>query len=401
MTAPFDINLRHLRAVSAIVARGSIRAAAEAIGLSQPAVTQGLAKLERRVGVTLFERGADGMTATPAGRLLSQRVDVAMTALSSAVQKGVGGRRSARIDHLVTATQLRALLALADTGSFVGAAAAVGLSQPALHGAVRDLEQIVGIALLERRGRGVAFTQAGWRVTRGARLAHAEIAAGLADITPDDRDARLHVGAMPLCRARLLPDALSRLLTAAPRVHIDVAEGSWRELIEPLRDGSLDLLIGALRDPCPPDLSQVPLFVDRLVVIGRAGHPLSSSPATPPAEALARFSWIVGRRGSPLRDHWEQLFAGHPLPHAPVECGSVLTTRGILQRSNCLTLLSPEQVRGDIANGTLAIIGQPLVGHARTIGITTRLGWQPTQVQTAFLGHLADCARQATLWEIQ
>ena len=53
---PFELNLRHLRAVSAIVARGSMSAAAEAVSLSQPALTQGIAKLEQQLEVLLFER---------------------------------------------------------------------------------------------------------------------------------------------------------------------------------------------------------------------------------------------------------------------------------------------------------------------------------------------------------
>ena len=64
---PFDLNLRHLRALPAIMRHGSINAAAEEVSLSQPALTQGLAKLERQLGTTLFVRRFDGMAATDAG----------------------------------------------------------------------------------------------------------------------------------------------------------------------------------------------------------------------------------------------------------------------------------------------------------------------------------------------
>ena len=53
MLQPFDLNLRHLRALSAIVAQGSMSAAAETVSLSQPALTQGLRKLEQQLGVAL------------------------------------------------------------------------------------------------------------------------------------------------------------------------------------------------------------------------------------------------------------------------------------------------------------------------------------------------------------
>jgi LysR family transcriptional regulator, regulator for genes of the gallate degradation pathway len=390
---PFSLNLRHLRALSAIATGGSVRAAADAIGLSQPALTQGLAKLERQIGATLFERRPDGMVPTAAGRVLGERGRAAVARLATALREaGTGGTRGfARAEWLATATQLRAFLALADAGSFVGAAGATGLSQPALHRAVRDLEQVTGLALVERRGRGVAFTAAGRRLARGARLTRSEIAAGLAEIAPDEGGSELLVGAMPLCRAVLLPTAITAFLADAPRTRIDVAEGSWRELVEPLRDGALDLLIGALRDPCPPDLAQELLFVDRLVVVGRAGHPLADDPA-PARAALAGYPWIVGRAESPLRAHWEALFAGDARPSAPVECGSVMTTRGLLLRSDCLTLLSPEQVGMEIANGTLVTIGPPLVGHERPIGLTTRADWRPATLHRTFVGHLRAAA---------
>ena len=81
---PFDINLRHLRALAAIVARGSMSAAAEVVSLSQPALTQGLAKIERQIGAALFDRRADGMTPTEAGLALAARAEATFARLSGA-----------------------------------------------------------------------------------------------------------------------------------------------------------------------------------------------------------------------------------------------------------------------------------------------------------------------------
>ncbi|RYY37700.1 MAG: LysR family transcriptional regulator, partial [Sphingomonadales bacterium] len=120
---PFDLNLRHLRAIHEIAARGSMSAAAEAVSLSQPALTQGIAKLERQLGVTLFERRADGMTPTAAGAIFADRAAAAMRHLAAASPRR-NGRGFARPEQLMTATQLGAFLALADAGSFVGAAQA-------------------------------------------------------------------------------------------------------------------------------------------------------------------------------------------------------------------------------------------------------------------------------------
>lgn len=381
--APYDLNLRHLRALSAIVAHGSMSAAAQAVNLSQPALTQGLAKLERQLGTALFDRRSDGVTPTEAGLLMAARATAAVEHLIAATKGGLR-RGFARPEHLMTASQLHALLALADAGSFVGAATATALSQPALHRAVRDLEQMCGHALAERRGRGVVLTAAGRRLARGVRLAAGEIAAGIDELGDEQDSGRIAIGAMPLPRALLLPQAIAAFVGGTPRAVVDVAEGSWRELVDPLRDGVIDLMVGALRVETPAGLEQRALFDDALVVIARAGHPLAAVP-DPGLDDLARFGWIVGQVDTPLRAHWDALFAGRTPPPAPIECGSVMVIRGVLRDSDLLTLLSPDQVALEIRSGLLTIVGRPLPHCTRTIGITTRTGWRPTAAQRRFV----------------
>ncbi len=399
MTRPFDLNLRHLRALSAIAAQGSMNAAAHAVNLSQPALTQGLAKLERQLGVALFERRPDGVSPTEAGTLMAERAAAAFAHLTAASQRR-GGRGFSKPEQLMTASQLHAFLALADAGSFVAAAAATKLSQPALHRAARDLEQICGVALAERRGRGVILTAAGRRLARGIRLAAREIGAGIAELAGKEESGTIAIGAMPLCRALILPHAVAAFVDGTPRAIVDIAEGSWRELVEPLRDGVIDLMIGALRDETPHGLDQRPLFTDRLVVIGRAGHPLAGL-ADPTLDELARHGWIVGQAETPLRAHWEALFADRSPPEAPIECGSVMVIRGVLQGSDLLTLLSPDQVALEIRSGILATIGKPLAQGVRTIGITTRTGWRPTAAQRRFVALVEQAVIDTRIRETQ
>src|SRR3954465_5847640 len=94
---PFDLNLRHLRAISAVVVHGTLSGAAQAVSLSQPALTQGLTKLERQLGTQLFERRADGVTPTQAGLRMAERSNAAFAHLSSATRgAGRGARGFAR-----------------------------------------------------------------------------------------------------------------------------------------------------------------------------------------------------------------------------------------------------------------------------------------------------------------
>lgn len=397
MPRPFDLNLRHLRALRHVIAQRSMARAAAAAGLSQSALTQGIGKMERTLGVALFDRRPDGVTPTPAGTALSDRATRALNFLAVAVaragSKGAGG--FALPDRLMTATQLDAFLHFADAQSFTGAAAASRLSQPAIHRAVRELEQICAVRLAERRGRGMALTTAGHALARGVRLAAGEVAAGIAEAIGDQGSGgRITIGAMPLSRALLLPRALSLLLAETPDAVVEVVEGSWRELVDPLLDGVVDLLVGALRHEAPTGAEQVPLFADRLAVFGRRGHPLADE--QPDFATLAGQRWIVGAAGTPLRAHWEALFAGLPLPLVPVECGSVMVIRGLLAQSDLLTLLSPDQVALEVEAGMLVTIGPALPHTLREIGVTTRCGWRPTRAQRRLIeliGQAADETR--------
>jgi LysR family transcriptional regulator of gallate degradation len=381
---PDRLNLRHLDVFAAIVRLGSVSAAAAAANLTQPAVTQGLARLEHQLGVALFDRHPGGMTATAAARGFAPRVEAALVQVAS--------RR-------VTMAQLTAFVAVARSGSYVGASAATGLAQPSLHRAVRDLSLALGRALVDRRGRGLVLTAVGQRTARGFRLALAELAAGIAELEGlrGLASGRIAIGAMPLPRARVLPAIVAAYHRAFPHVEIVIAEGSHAELIEPLRDGELDLLIGALRDPVPgPDLVQTPLFRDHPVIIGRAGHPLADAPHT--TAQLASFEWIVPARGTPLRAMWEAMFtrAGVAVPRVSIECGSVILIRGLLLDSDCLTMLSPDQVAVELAAGLLATVGGSPAGTLRTIGLTARAGWIPTLDQRAFIDQAIVTAGQTS-----
>lgn len=368
------LNLRHLASLVVIARLGSLSAAAQAISLTQPALTQGLAKLERQFGEPLFERRPGGMVATPAVQVLAPRIETALAHI---------------VSPRVTMAQMRALIALAEAGSYPGASATTGLSQPTLHRAVSDLSIGLRRVLVERRGKGIVFTDTGRRTVRALRLARAELVAGLSEVAAlrGRETGRITVGAMPLSRARLLPAAVTAFHRAQPEVEIRIVEGSHAELIEPLRDGDIDLLIGALRDPAPSeDVVQIPLFEDQPVVIARAGHPLATAGNVTP-NLLAAYPWTISAPGTPLRLLWERMFARAdvPLPLVPVECGSVITIRQMLLDSDFLTLLSPDQVAVELEAGWLTQISDPPAELRRMIGITTRNGWRPTAMQQNFL----------------
>lgn len=371
-------NLRHLRAFVKTYELGTILAASKAVHISQPAVTQGLVRLEDQLGTSLFQRQPDGMHPTEAAHLLQPRAKTALDLIRS---------------NRVSQAQIRAFTALAREGSYAEASNATGLARASLHRAVADLELALSQSLVLRRGRGIELTQTGRTTARRYRLALAELMAAGEEIKSllGEASGRVTIGAMPLCRARVLPESIVRFQEAHPDSEISIAEGSHVELVEPLRDGELDFLVGALRDPIPgPDLVQVPLFQDRPVFLARSGHPLPVRHDAIDLRDLSEFEWCIPQRGVPLRDRWQDLFdaLGSNTPNVKVECGSVIAIRQILMKTDCLTLLSPDQVAVELEAGWLKIVGLAPESLTRTIGLTYRENWRPTSLQKEFISGL-------------
>src|SRR5882762_3360389 len=130
-------NVRHLMLFDQVVRRGSVSAAARAAHLSQPAVTQAVARIEAALGARLLHRSYSGLELTGAGRAAAQRVDRALGMLREAL--GAVRTRSddaANEDVMrgITSTQLTALIAVVEEGAFARAARRTGKSALLHHG---------------------------------------------------------------------------------------------------------------------------------------------------------------------------------------------------------------------------------------------------------------------------
>ena len=114
-----DLNLRHLKAAALIAELGSAHAAAAAAGVSQPAISQALKRVEAAFAAPLFERSGTGMRLNPEGQIVNLRVRRMFDALAQMRRRINGARRgqkAVKLENLVTMTHLRAVLAVAIPG---------------------------------------------------------------------------------------------------------------------------------------------------------------------------------------------------------------------------------------------------------------------------------------------
>lgn len=393
---PAAFNLRHLRALAETVRLGSFTAAAKAVGISQPAVTQAIARLEALTGLPLITREAGRVAPTDAGILLGARADAAAAALAEAFRParkgGIGGRAGAADD--VTMAQLTALVAFGEHGGYAPGADALGISQPSLHRSVTELERIVGVALTGRQGRGVALTDAGARLAAAFRLALGEYQAALdelAILSGRDQGA-VRIAAHPAALARMLPAAIARFRAEHPPVTIEIAPAG-ADAADRLRGGRIDALV-TLHDPALGEFETRALGDDPLVVAARGDHPLHGS--TPGLMRLATFGWALPPAGSGERAGMERLFldGGLYAPAAVVTCPDAGAALDIVARCDLLTVASAAAVErhpGRLATLPIAVpVRRPLV-------LATRSGWAPTPAQATFLDEIVAAASAGRL----
>ncbi len=379
-------NLRHLRVFCAVARTGSVTRAADLCRVSQPAVTQALAKLDALAGLPLFHRSHQGFFLTEAGTVLQARTDRALALLDEGLAS-----MAPRLSLTATRAQLTALVSVVETQNFSLAARRLGLTQPTTHRAVTQLEHEAGRALFDRTAHGVLPTRACAALARAIRLAFAELDQAQAELAErNGRDGgRIVLGAMPLSRSFILPRALTRFRRQRPQVQVSVLEGSYDELLAGLRRGEIDLLIGALRHPAPiEDVTQDRLFDDGLVLLAGQSHPLRQKTVT--LRDLAAHPWLVPRAGTPSRQQFDAMFADGGLlpPSGLTETGSVILMREMLADGAHLACISQAQARSDLAHGLVHALEFRVPGPARPIGLTQRLGWRPTPAQADFIAAL-------------
>jgi DNA-binding transcriptional LysR family regulator len=271
----------------------SVRQASEECHLSQPAVTQAIAKLEEQIGATLLERRASGSYLNAQGRIFHRRVARMFAQIEGALEElGVqaAGAPLSTIASRITRSQIRSLSSIVENGSFVQAARALDLSQASLHRAARDLERNLRKPLYHRTAFGIMATPLAAEFSRKIKLALREIDWALEELEAANGnfDSKIVIGAMPLAGSVMLASVLHEFLSAYPNASVRILNSNADDLLKNLRVGNVDLVIGLLRDPTPADLINEPLRQTPYVVAARHGHPLTRKPGGQPAGRLRR-----------------------------------------------------------------------------------------------------------------
>ncbi len=256
--------------------------------------------------------------------------------------------------------RLLELLQIAEHGSYTGAAAARGVSQPALSNSIAILERSLGVQVLIRTRRGVALTDFGRILVDHAGSLDGILSRAARDVElrKQGREGSLVVGTSPLACAEIIPAAIVRLNSEADNVDIYIDERPDEELLDDLRTGEIDVVVGptgVMADP--PDVVRELLLRDTFYVIMRRGHRMAKLRSVSLAELHAE-QWVMPNAQTTMWGQIEALFASEnqPWPTNCIATNSITALKSLVMLSDFVALSSSSLVSLENRAGLVACV---------------------------------------------
>jgi DNA-binding transcriptional LysR family regulator len=243
--------------------------------------------------------------------------------------------------------------AVAQAGSISRGAVAARVSQPAVSKQIAELEEALGVRLLERLPRGCRLTEAGkiladyahrWRTLEHDAIRAIEEYRGL-------KRGRLAIGASLTIGAYLLPDVLAEFHRRHTEIELHLEIANTQRIQRLLLDGSIEA--GLTEGPIESgELESKVFFHDELVAIAPAGHPLLKKTRVP-AREFCREPFILREEGSGTRAVVEKALRRKGLKIKPL-----------------LSLASPEAIKNIVAAGVgVAMISRLVISLELQAGV--------------------------------
>lgn len=223
---------------------------------------------------------------------------------------------------------LKALVAAVEEGSLRSAARRLGMSQPALTKAIRELERELAATLLARSTTGVIATAQGKVLYERACAADRELGQAIDQIRQlgGRMAGDLTIGAVPLAVMLLIPETLRTFGREFPDIRLRISEELYIAQLTRLRKGEVDVAIGPMPEGLPQGEFVIePLMPISMVIVVRKDNPLARARSL--AE-LADAKWVFTGT-TPDAGYAKVLFASHGLA-APPTGALVNSTLGLV-----------------------------------------------------------------------
>lgn len=278
------------------------------------------------------------------------------------------------IDSRIRLRHLQAFLEIARRRSISRAAEALNLTQPAISKTLAELEEILGIVLMTRNRAGAALTAAGEVFLHYAATSHAALRQGIDALAQTKMAAAtpLAIGALPSVAARVIPGAILAFRAMRPDAVPRIVTGPNRYLLDQLRAGALDLVVGRLGSPeAMKGLSFAQLYSERVAIVVRPGHPLI---AAPDLARLPEFPVLLPEPGAAIRAIAERFLVAGGIGEIRDRIETVADAfgRAFTRQTDAVWIISRGVVALDLAEGALVELPFDMGDTSGPVGLTLR-----------------------------
>lgn len=285
------------------------------------------------------------------------------------------------IDQRIKFRHLQTFVEVSRQKSVMKAAEMLHVSQPAVTKTIRELEDALGVRVLERDGRGIRVTRLGEVFLRHAGAAISALRQGVDSIAADRLGSAepVRVGALPTVSTRIMPRAMALFLGENTGSRVKIVTGENAVLLGQLRVGDLDIVVGRLAAPEQmTGFSFEHLYSEEVRFVVRAGHPLLAG--TFDFADLTRYVALMPTRTSIIRPFVERLLIANGVPNWPTQIETVSHAfgRAFVRATDAVWVISEGVVAADIEEGLLVALPIDTSETKGPVGLTIRADLQPT-----------------------
>lgn len=304
------------------------------------------------------------------------------------------------IDSRVKFRHLQTFVEVARQKSVMKAAELLHVSQPAVTKTIRELEEVLGVEVFERDGRGIKITRYGEVFLRHAGAALTALRQGLDSVSQERfGDAPpIRIGALPTVSTRVMPRAMELFLREKTWSRIKIVTGENAVLLEQLRVGDLDLVVGRLAGPEKmAGFSFEHLYSEQVVFAVRAGHPLLTTKHSLFA-SLGEYTVLMPTRASIIRPFVESFLIANGVASLPSQIETVSDSfgRAFVRSSDAVWIISTGVVATDIADGLLAVLPVDTSETKGPVGLTMRTDSIPSMPLSILMQTIREAATDVT-----
>jgi DNA-binding transcriptional LysR family regulator len=285
--------------------------------------------------------------------------------------------------------QLAAFCAVVERRSFSQAAERLGVTQPAVSLQVRALEKRLGTQLLDRSGRRVEPTEAGWKLYRGAQRLLAledQLVADVAASSEGELAGDLVLGASTGPAAIAVPLLLGEFQRQHPEVRVYLTVSDTHTVVERVAARELELgIVGASRRH--RGVRFEPFFSDQVILVCPPGHHFAGRTVT--LDELREETLILMQEGAGVRQIVEDGLRRTGIRprdlDVRLELGLQESVRHAVEAGYGVTFISRTAVESQLAAGTLAEARVEGLEATREISLASATGRARTRVADAFV----------------